>query len=377
MLREVEWGEYRIGCLFKKITTAKLPYKADDLPDHATGKYSLPCLTSSFRNQGLNYYVPQEGATVLKNVISVPSNSDVYRAYFQSGEFTVLSDAYAIQWKDKSHELTPNQYLFMVQSINKVTDLPIYSYKNKLGGWNIVRDKYITLPVKDGMIDFPFMEKFIAELEAQRIAELEAYLLAAGLSDYILTEAEKDALQQYKNKAIIWSSFNLEKLFGKSTRGKRLKSADRIPGELPFVTAGEAEEGVSAYIGNDVKIFSGNTTTIDMFGSAKYRCYDYGGDDHIAVVHTENLPKCAAIFVTTAAHKAAHTGKFDYGHNFYAKDADALDIMLPSKDGQPDYAYMELLISAIQKMVIKDVVLYAEAKVNATKTVVIQKSLEE
>lgn len=235
----------------------------------------------------------------------------------------------------------------------------------------------MSLPVKNGKIDFPFMEKFIAELEAQRIAELEAYLLAAGLSDYILTEAEKDALRQYRNRAIIWSSFNLKKLFGKSTRGKRLKSADRIPGELPFVTAGEAEEGVSAYIGNHVKIFSGNTTTIDMFGSAKYRCYDYGGDDHIAVVHTENLPKCAAIFVTTAAHKAAHTGKFDYGHNFYAKDADALDIMLPSKDGQPDYTYMELLISAVQKMVIKDVVRYAEAKVNATKTVVIQKSLAE
>lgn len=44
-------------------------------------------------------------------------------------------------------------------------------------------------------------------------------------------------------------------LFGKSTRGKRLKSADRIEGTLPFVTAGEADEGVSAFIGNDVEVF--------------------------------------------------------------------------------------------------------------------------
>ena len=65
-------------------------------------------------------------------------------------------------------------------------------------------------------------------------------------------------------------------LFGKSTRGKRLKSADRIEGTLPFVTAGEADEGVSAFIGNDVEVFSKNTITIDMFGSAKYRNYDYG-----------------------------------------------------------------------------------------------------
>lgn len=57
-------------------------------------------------------------------------------------------------------------------------------------------------------------------------------------------------------------------LFGKSTRGKRLKSADRIEGTLPFVTAGEADEGVSAFIGNDVEVFSKNTITIDMFGSA-------------------------------------------------------------------------------------------------------------
>lgn len=229
--------------------------------------------------------------------------------------------------------------------------------KGYMRHWNVAKEIKFELPVENGEINFPFMEKFITELEAQRITELKTYLSAAGLSDYILTKAEQDALQQYNT--VFWNSFNLEKLFGKSTRGKRLKSADRIPGSLPFVTAGEAEEGVSAYIGNDVEIFSGNTTTIDMFGSAKYRCYDYGGDDHIAVVHTEGLPKCAAIFVTTAAHKAAHTGKFDYGHNFYAKDADALDIMLPSKDGQPDYGYMELLVSAIQKMVIKDVILYA------------------
>ena len=77
----------------------------------------------------------------------------------------------------------------------------------------------------------------------------------------------------------------------------------------------------------------------------------------------------AAIFLTAAIHKAAHTGKFDYGHNFYAKDADALDIMLPAKDGKPDYTTMETLISAVQKLVIKEVVLYANQKIETTKAV--------
>jgi hypothetical protein len=175
-------------------------------------------------------------------------------------------------------------------------------------------------------------------------------------------------LEDFEN--IKWGTFNLEKLFGKSTRGKRLKSADRISGNLPFVTAGETDEGISAFIGNDVNIFSKNTTTIDMFGSAKYRNYRYGGDDHIAVVHTEKLPKLASIFVTTAIHKSSYNGQFNYGRNFYAKDADELNISLPVKNNQPNYAIMETFISAIQKLVIKEVVLYADRKIAATKTVV-------
>lgn len=214
-----------------------------------------------------------------------------------------------------------------------------------------------------------FMESFIAELEAERVAELSAYLTVSGLDNYELSSDEENALKNYQS--LKWDTYNLEKLFGKSTRGKRLKGDDRIAGTLPFVTAGEASEGISAYISNEVEVFEKNTTTIDMFGSAKYRNYIYGGDDHIAVVHTENLPKYASIFVTTAIHKSSHNGQFDYGHNFYAKDADVLYISLPVNEaGNPDYDKMAIIISAIHKLVIKDVVAYSNRKIKATKAVV-------
>lgn len=200
------------------------------------------------------------------------------------------------------------------------------------------------------------------------VAELEAYLLATGLEDYELTDKEKQAIDEFNN--IVWNSYNLKELFGESTRGKRLKSADRIEGDLPFVTAGETNEGISAFIGNDVYKFSKNTTTIDMFGSAKYRNYDYGCDDHISVVHTEKLAMKAAIFVTASIHKSSHNGQFNYGKNFYPKDADKLNIMLPQKYNEPDYDYMENLISAVQKLVIKDVVLYADEKIRLSKDII-------
>lgn len=60
-------------------------------------------------------------------------------------------------------------------NINKVTDLPIYSYKNKLGGWNVVKHKDIRLPEKNGKIDFAFMEAFISAMKKIAIKDVVDY----------------------------------------------------------------------------------------------------------------------------------------------------------------------------------------------------------
>lgn len=172
---KLEWGEFKLGTLFEKIKTKKLPFKADELSKQIVGNYTLPCLTSSFKNQGLNYFAPTDGATILKNVISLPSNSDIYRSYFQSNEFTVLSDSYAIRWILDDAKLKQNQYLFAVQSINKVTDLPTYSYKNKLGGWNVVKNKYIQLPIKNNKPDYEIMDTIISAIKKMAIKDVVLY----------------------------------------------------------------------------------------------------------------------------------------------------------------------------------------------------------
>lgn len=267
--------------------------------------------------------------------------------------------------KAKFSEFNKKNAQFFLTAMAKAFES--FSWGSSSFNINIIENQKLLLPIKNGLIDFDFINSLIAELEAQRYAELEAYLTVTNLTDYVLTEEERNALNQYKNWE--WTTFNIEKLFGKSTRGRRLKSEDRIPGALPFVTAGEANEGISDFIGNSVTVFSENTITIDMFGSAKYRNYKYGGDDHVAVVHTEAIPKLASIFVTSAIHRASHNGQFDYSRNFYAKDADALNIQLPSLNGSPDYDRMATFLSAIQKEIIKEVVLFADRKIKATKEV--------
>lgn len=351
-LQNIEWGEYRLIDVFTVRNTKNILSR-----DIVENSGNTPYLCASAENNAISTYISYD-----------ESYKDKGNCLFIGGKTFVVTYQKQDFYSNDSHNLildlknekskTKSSQLFMATCIIKSLGGK-YTWGNSISYSKIQKDK-VYFPTKKGEIDFAFMEKFIAELEA--------YLSVTGLKDTLLSCEEEQALREYSN--LEWHTFNLEALFGKSTRGKRLKSADRVKGNLPFVTAGEANEGISDYIGNDVEIFSKNTTTIDMFGSDKYRNYNYGGDDHIAVVHTEKLPKFAAIFITTAIHKSSYTGKFNYSRNFYAKDADELNILLPTTNNKPNFEIMETLISAIQKIVIKNVVLYTDRKIQATKTAV-------
>lgn len=365
-LSAVKWGEFRLGDLFE-INPTKYYRLGNDNIISENGM--IPLVSNASIDNGVMGFSNLPPLNKGNSLSCSDTTLGAETMYYQKDDYIGYQHIQALV--PKFNRFNSSIAFFIISASRVATSNSQYDYGHKFNR-DSMRKTIVFLPVCDnGFINFDFMESFIAELEAERVAELSAYLAVSGLDNYELSGDEVQALQNYS--LLTWKSFNLECLFGKSTRGKRLKGDDRVSGTLPFVTAGEASEGISAYISNDVEIFEKNTTTIDMFGSAKYRNYkygaDYGADDHIAVVHTETVPMKAAIFLTAAIHKAAHTGKFDYGHNFYAKDADALDIMLPAKDGKPDYTTMETLISAVQKLVIKEVVLYANQKIETTKAV--------
>lgn len=364
-LSRVEWGEYRIKDLF---TSCAIKHKLKKETCQNFGQY--PAYSSDSTNSGIIGYTENPEFLVDSKLCKFVVFGDHTRTMnIPSQSFSVLDNVKVLKVKLEKLQNSYKALLFVFSIWRK--QIPNLGYSRH---WKIAKDCVLTLPTKKGSIDFEFIESFVAELEA--------YLQATGLSNTDLTQDEEEAICIYeqlcKGNSGVKSKFgrlrfmtaNLFKLFGKATRGKRLKGDDRIPGSLPFVTAGEDKTGISAFISNNVEVFRANTTTIDMFGSAKYRNYDYGADDHIAVVHTEDLPKMASVFITTAIHKSSHNGQFNYGKNFYAKDADALEIVLPfTEEGIPAYGFMSLLVSAIHKHVIKGVVDYADKKISAYRRV--------
>jgi len=164
-IESVKWGEFRIGELFEKIKVNSLKYKTSNLPSEAKGEFILPALTAGIQNQGLNNFVPKENATILKNVISISANgANTGATFYQSKEFTVLQDAYAIKWIYTKDKLTDNHYLFLTGSISK-TIYGNYEWTNK-AGWERIKTDKIFIPVQpDNTPDFAFMTTYIRAVQ--------------------------------------------------------------------------------------------------------------------------------------------------------------------------------------------------------------------
>ena len=256
----------------------------------------------------------------------------------------------------------------MIISACRVATSTLYDYGNKFNRDSMNKTK-IHLPTQNGKIDFAFMENFIAELEAERIAELEAYLSATGLQDYTLTQKEEKALKAFESWE--FEEFTYQSIFNKIVQGRRLKKEDQLKGTIPFVMAGTTNTGVVNYISNPVASFPKNSITIDIFGNTFYRNYDFGAGDDTGVYWNDKkeYSKEFMLFCTASMEKSL-LGKFSFGKKLRSSQSINFKMFLPVQNSQPNYSQIEVFISAVQKLVIKDVVQYAERKVAATRAVV-------
>ena len=111
--------------------------------------------------------------------------------------------------------------------------------------------------------------------------------------------------------------------------------------------------------------YTSSTCEIGVIKESFYRTGNNGAFQGLFPKFEKNSFKVLE-FILTSLKK--HFVNFNYNTGM----ATALDITfkLPTKDGEIDFEYMETLISAVQKLVIKDVVLWADKKISATQQVI-------
>lgn len=271
----------------------------------------------------------------------------------------------------KANWLNESNGNFIAIAISKL--MYKFSYNSK-PGLQIYKDLKIQLPTINGNIDFDFMERFTAELEAERIDKLDAYLLEHDLKEYNLTTEEQKVLEDFENQE--FEKINVIDVFDVKNTGNIL-SRDITPGSglTPYLCASSENNGVSSYISYDENfidkgncVFIGGKTFVVSYQEKNF----FSNDSHNLVLYLKNKEKrnkISQLYLATCINKSLGY-KYSWDDSISNRKIQKDKVSLPVINKKINYEIMDTFISAIQKLIIKDVVLYADRKIASTKTIV-------
>ncbi|GAA8329439.1 restriction endonuclease subunit S [Helicobacter pylori] len=388
-LNAIKWGEFKLGDLFEKLDLKfkkKTFNKQKDISKVQTSEFDLPLVNAKNGDNGIMYYGRSsdfESAEMTIDIVNdgAVSTANVYPQLLKTG---VLYNAYLIKPK-----FTPTRetLLFFTPCIYKAIKLK-FSYENK-ASWNKVKNELISLPLKptantqtlDG-IDFHFMEKFIAELEA--------YLKATGLSNTTLSNDEENALNVFNNSiggntpcGLTWQSFRLGDLFEiVGTKSLDSNAIDFTDTGINFVGRTFSNNGIQgktppkAFEPN--KPFTITATVIGQYKYVKFQTEPYYCSQNInkltpkIIIHQWNA-KIAYYFIT---HIQKFVSLYDGQQSGYKLDDIKNHIIsLPTNQhGKIDFHFMRTFINALMKQTIQGVAEYCDAKIQATKEAISQEA---
>lgn len=240
----------------------------------------------------------------------------------------------------------------------------------------------LKLPFLDGKIYFSYMEKYIEELEVEHIEELKAYLITTNLKDYTLTKKDIEILDIFNKMSknhldrqtrIIYK-YKLGNIFNIETP-KRKFNADSVVfgGEYPYVARGETNNGIRGYITEDKKYLNdGNTISFGQDTATMFyqkSAYFTGDKIKILVPKSFELNRYNALYYITATRKTLKT--FSWGSTSYnVKSLENINVEIPASNFIPDNDFMADFIKVIEKMVIKDIIIWLDKRLATTKLVV-------
>ncbi len=385
-LNAIKWGEFKLGDLFEIEKT--LSFNKDALTQGQDYDY----ITRTSQNQG----VLQTTGFVNAENLNPPFTWSL--GLLQMDFFYRKKSWYAGQFMRK---ITPK-----TEIENKINSRIAHYFTTLLNALKrpllsvLVRDidktfreQKIQLPLKPTAktqtlkdIDFTFMEKFIAELEA--------YLKATGLSNTTLSSDEENALNLFNGKnsggeggntpcGLTWQSFKLGDLFEiRPTKAYNLTNSHLFDSNAknPVVTNSSLNNGISGYSsleptekGNQIT-YSDTTTSEGIF----YQKRPFIGYSHVQGLYPlkyhEFWNEKTLLYIVTAFKKVA-CGRFNYGNKFNRKIASGMPIFLPTNQhGEIDFHFMHTLINALMKQTIQGVVQYSSAKIQATKEAISQEA---
>ncbi|WP_120960147.1 restriction endonuclease subunit S [Helicobacter pylori] len=383
-LNAIKWGEFRLGDLFEASNG-----DFDIQKRHINHKGEF-VITAGLSNNGVLGQSDIKAKVFESHTITI----DMFGcAFYRSFPYKMVTHARVFSLKPK-FEINHKIGLFLATLF--------FDYPKKFGyenmcSWAKIKNDKVILPLKptaktqtlDG-IDFDFVEKFIAELEQCRLAELQAYLKAAGLENTTLSSDEENALNVFNNSGggggntpcgLTWQSLKIVDIFEvKNTRNILARDVVKDSGTTPYLCASKENNAVNSYINYNADfldkgncIFIGGKTFVVTYQQKDF----YSNDSHNLALYlkdTHSKTKLNQLFIITCIYKALNN-KYSWGDSISNTKIQNDSILLPTNPhGGIDFNFMRTLINALMKQTIQGVAEYCGAKIQATKEVISQET---
>ncbi|AZL52902.1 restriction endonuclease subunit S [Helicobacter pylori] len=381
-LNAIKWGEFKLGDLFEASNG-----DFDIQKRHINHKGEF-VITAGLSNNGVLGQSDIKAKVFESHTITI----DMFGcAFYRSFAYKMVTHARVFSLKPK-FEINHKIGLFL--------STLFFGYPKKFGyenmcSWAKIKNDKVILPLKPTAnaqtlddIDFHFMEKFIAELEQCRLAELEAYLKATGLSNTTLSSAEENALNVFNNSiggntpcGLTWQSFKIVDIFEvKNTRNILARDVVKDSGTTPYLCASKENNAVNSYINYNADfldkgncIFIGGKTFVVTYQQKDF----YSNDSHNLALYlkdTHSKTKLNQLFIITCIYKALNN-KYSWGDSISNAKIQNDSILLPTNPhGGIDFDSMHTLINALMKQIIQGVAQYCGAKIQATKEIISQET---
>lgn len=318
------------------------PYLFSEIFDVEKGFYNnrpekdeeekVPFVSASEYNNGITDYVNKNNVQIFeKNAITVVNDGNsMAHAFYQDKDFTCSHSVNILRIK-KNFDIEFNEDLAIFICTVIYKERSRFSYGRK---WRFERmlKTPIKLPSKNGIPDWEFMENYIKNIKSK-----------------IKTPSKKQVIKEkrelnFKN----WKQFNLKDLF-KITGSKTtpvLELEEYGYGNYPYVTTQATNNGVEGFYNFYTE--DGGVLTIDsaVLGYCSYQPYNFSASDHVEeLIPKFKMSKYIAMFLVAIINQEQY--RYNYGRKCSQDRIEKGNIKLPSKNGSPDWEFMENYIKSL------------------------------
>lgn len=362
----MEWGKFRLGWndgLFEVRTVKGLDEWKLNLEEKKQKGY-IEFIWRTKNNNWIKWYLKElEIEPNPENVISVSQIWTIV-AQIRNKKWYASQNIFSLTPKGNYKNIIS---LYIISAINKSLSGSFSDWYWNYPTLDKLKNLKISLPTKNWKIDFDFMESFIAELEAEKIAELNNYLKITWLKDYTLTSEEEKVLRDFESGKFEWWEFRIWELFDIAT-WRDVIIWNVIDWNIPLISHQHENNWITKRIEKleNRRLFNFKDT-LSLADRGVFLATTQNEDFHIwtrvkalKFRDWEKNIKNRLFFVSAI-------NKLQILFTEYSKNATGnlpnLSIKLPKKGSEPDFELMEVFVWAVQKMVVKDLVEYVEERV--------------